>query len=90
MKPPGFTESSSLHRTGGNYRARENGANRSCRQTFPATCPMRILPAQRIRRCGLNATSHTRLQRCDGDWWPVSLDAIALPLPRGSEQTSKL
>ena len=46
--------------------------NRSCRHAFPATCPMRRLPAQRIRRCGLNATSQTRSQRCDGDWWLLS------------------
>lgn len=38
----------------------------------PAICPTRRLPAQRIRRCGLNATSRTRLQRCDGDWRPLS------------------
>ena len=24
-----------------------------------------------FRRCGLNATFRTRLQRCDGDWWPL-------------------
>ena len=24
-----------------------------------------------MRRCGLNATFRTRLQRCDGDWWPL-------------------
>ena len=33
---------------------------------------MRRLPAQSIRRCGLNATFRTRLQQCDGDWWPLS------------------
>jgi hypothetical protein len=33
---------------------------------------MRRLPAQRIRRCGLNATSQTRLRRCGGDWWQLS------------------
>src|SRR5262249_13150190 len=32
----------------------------------------RRLPAQRIRRCGLNATFRTRLQQCDGDWSPLS------------------
>ncbi len=32
----------------------------------------RRLSAQTIRRCGLNATFRTRLQRCDGDWWPLS------------------
>jgi len=30
------------------------------------------LSAQRMRRCGLNATSQTRLQRCDGNWWSLS------------------
>src|SRR5262245_29206852 len=48
--------------------------NRSCRQAVPATCPMRRVPAQRIHRCGLNATSQTPFQRCDADWW--------LPLPQ--------
>src|SRR5215475_15264947 len=46
--------------------------DRSCRQAVPATCPIRRLPAQRIHRCGLNATSQTRLQQCDGDWWLLS------------------
>src|SRR5207253_6467389 len=27
---------------------------------------------QRIRRCGPNATFRTRLQQCEGDWWPLS------------------
>src|SRR5262249_747295 len=38
----------------------------------PAICRTRRLPAQRIRRCGLNATFRTRLQQCDGDWSPLS------------------
>src|SRR6516162_8816148 len=45
---------------------------RSCHHALPAICLTRRLPAQRIRRCGLNATFRTRLQRCDGDWWPLS------------------
>jgi hypothetical protein len=40
--------------------------------TLPAICRTRRSPAQRIRRCGPNATFRTRLQRCDGDWWPLS------------------
>jgi hypothetical protein len=43
---------------------------RSC-HALPALCLTRRLPAQRIRHCGLNATFRTRLQRCDGDWWPL-------------------
>src|SRR5262249_54456178 len=46
--------------------------NRSCHQGVPEICLMRRLPAQRIRHCGLNATFRTRLQQCDGDWWPLS------------------
>src|SRR5262245_33527851 len=46
---------------------------RSCHHALPAICLTQRLPAQRIRRCGLNATFRTRLQRCDGDWWPLSL-----------------
>src|SRR5437588_7115285 len=42
-----------------------------------------------IRRCGLNATFRTRLQRCDGDWWPLSLRhsrvAHAAPLGTNTE-----
>src|SRR5437868_10383637 len=45
---------------------------RSCHHVGPASCRTRRLRAQRIRRCGLNATFRTRLQRCDGDWWPLS------------------
>ena len=44
---------------------------RSCHHAVPAICLTRRSPAQRIRRCGLNATFRTRLQRCDGDWWPL-------------------
>src|SRR4051794_18882979 len=46
--------------------------NRSCHQGVPAICLTRRLPAQRIRRCGPNATFRTRLQQCEGDWWPLS------------------
>src|SRR5258705_2772250 len=54
-------------------RARDDAPlNRSCHQGVPAICLMRRLPAQSIRRCGLNATFRTRLQRYDGDWWPLS------------------
>src|SRR3979411_3356786 len=54
-------------------RARDDSPlNRLCHQGVPAICLMRRLPAQRIRRCGLNATFRTRLQQCDGDWWPLS------------------
>jgi hypothetical protein len=45
---------------------------RSCHHDVPAICLTRRLPAQRIRRCGLNATFRTRLQRCDGDCSPLS------------------
>jgi hypothetical protein len=37
-----------------------------------AICPTPRLSAQSMRRCGLNATSQTRLQRCDGHWWSLS------------------
>src|SRR6516164_4189615 len=57
--------------------------------TTLAICLTRRLPAQRIRRCGLNATFRTRLQRCDGDWWPLSLRrsrvAHAAPLATDTE-----
>ena len=54
-------------------RARDNSPlNRSCHQGVPAICLTRRLPAQRIRRCGPNATFRTRLQQCDGDWLPLS------------------
>src|SRR5262245_56339514 len=53
-------------------RARDDSPlRRSCHHALPAICLTRRLPAQRIRRCGLNATFRTRLQRCDGDWWPL-------------------
>src|SRR5262245_55749668 len=44
----------------------------SCHHALLAICLTRRLPAQRIRHCGLNATFRTRLQPCDGDWWPLS------------------
>src|SRR4029453_10629140 len=54
-------------------RARDDSPlNRSCHQGVPAICLTRRLPAQRIRRCGPNATFRTRLQQCDGDWSPLS------------------
>ena len=54
-------------------RARDDSPlNTSCHQRVPAICLTRRLPAQRIRHCGLNATFITRLQQCDGDWWPFS------------------
>src|SRR6476660_7054310 len=54
-------------------RARDDSPlNTSCHQRVPAICLTRRLPAQRIRHCGLNATFITRLQQCDGDWWPLS------------------
>src|SRR5215468_3063508 len=54
-------------------RARDDSPlNRSCHQRVPAICLTRSLPAQRIRRCGPNATFRTQLQQCDGDWWPLS------------------
>src|SRR5262249_18832752 len=53
-------------------RARDDSPlRRSCHHALPAICLTRRLPAQRIRRCGLTATFRTRLQRCDGDWWPL-------------------
>src|SRR6266550_8751175 len=42
------------------------------REVVLAICLTRRLPAQRIRRCGPNATFRTRLQQCEGDWWPLS------------------
>src|SRR5215471_11159049 len=54
-------------------RARDDSPLRgSCHPALPAICLTRRLPAQRIRRCGLNATFRTRLQQCDGDWSPLS------------------
>src|SRR5262245_27186913 len=54
-------------------RARDDSPlNGSCHQGVPAICRTRRLPAQRIRRCGLNATFRTRLQQRDGDWSPLS------------------
>src|SRR6476620_1238833 len=54
-------------------RARDDSPlNRSCHHAVPAICLTRMSPAQRIRRCGPNATFRTQLQRCDGDWWPLS------------------
>src|SRR6266480_7043860 len=54
-------------------RARDDSPlSRSCHQGVPAICLTRRLPAQRIRRCGPNATFRTRLQQCEGDWWPLS------------------
>src|SRR6516162_4483400 len=53
---------------------------RSYHQAVPAICLTRGLSAQRIRRCGLNATTQTRLQRCDGDWWPLSLPCYRVAL----------
>src|SRR5262245_3684521 len=54
-------------------RARDDSPLRgSCHHALPAICLTRRLPAQRIRRCGLNATFRTRLQQCDGDWSPLS------------------
>src|SRR3954453_3740382 len=54
-------------------RARDDSPlNRSCHQGVPAICLTRRLPVQRIRRCGPNATFRTRLQQCEGDWWPLS------------------
>src|SRR5215831_7233341 len=53
-------------------RARDDSPlNGSCHQGVPAICRTRRLPAQRICRCGLNATFRTRLQQCDGDWSPL-------------------
>src|SRR6516162_8622312 len=53
-------------------RARDDSPlRRSCHHALPAICLTPRLPAQRMRRCGLNATFRTRLQRCDGDWWPL-------------------
>src|SRR5439155_9427815 len=54
-------------------RARDDSPlNRSCHQGVLAICLTPRLPAQRIRRCGPNATFRTRLQQCEGDWWPLS------------------
>src|SRR5260221_11547066 len=36
----------------------------SLRPGLPATCRSRRLPTQRLRHCGLNATSPTRSQHC--------------------------
>src|SRR5205807_4551786 len=62
---------------------------RSCHHVGPASCRTRRLRAQRIRRRGLNATFRTRLQRCDGDWRPLSLRhsrvAHAAPLGTNTE-----
>src|SRR5213078_3732368 len=71
-------------------RARDDSPlRRSCHHIGPASCRTRRLRAQRIRRCGLNATFRTRLQRCDGDWWPLSLRhsrvAHAAPLGTNTE-----
>src|SRR5213075_1432403 len=71
-------------------RARDDSPlRRSCHHVGPASCRTRRLRAQRIRRCGLNATFRTRLQRCDGDWWPLSLRhsrvAHAAPLGTNTE-----
>src|SRR5207247_2039368 len=73
-----------------NLRARDDPPlRRSCHHIGPASCRTRRLRAQRIRRCGLNATFRTRLQRCDGDWWPLSLRhsrvAHAAPLGTNTE-----
>src|SRR5258707_9389510 len=63
---------------------------------FPYTTLFRSLPAQSIRRCGLNATFRTRLQQCDGDWWPLSprcyrvAHAARLGTDRSEEHTSEL
>src|SRR5262245_27655509 len=54
-------------------RARDDSPlNGSCHEGVPVICRTRRLPAQRIRRCCLNATFRTRLQQCDGDWSPLS------------------
>src|SRR6266702_91269 len=71
-------------------RARDDSPlRRSCHHVGPASCRTRRLRAQTIRRCGLNATFRTRLQRCDGDWWPLSLRhsrvAHAAPLGTNTE-----
>src|SRR5438046_9639857 len=71
-------------------RARDDSPlRRSCHHVGPASCRTRRLRAQRIRRCGLNATFRTRLQRGDGDWWPLSLRhsrvAHAAPLGTNTE-----
>src|SRR4029077_15129563 len=60
---------------------------RSCHHAVPAICLTRRLPAQRIRRCGLNATFRTRLQRYDGDWWPLSprRSRVAHAAPLGTD-----
>src|SRR5262249_13798623 len=60
---------------------------RLCHHAVPAICLTRRLPAQRIRRCGLNATFRTRLQRCDGDWWPPSprRSRVAHAAPLGTD-----
>ena len=39
---------------------------------YSRNLPYAKTSAQRMRRCGLNATSQTRLQRCDGHWWSLS------------------
>ena len=39
----------------------------SFRHAVPATCRSRRLPTQRLRRCGLNATSRTRSRPCADD-----------------------
>jgi hypothetical protein len=50
-------------------RARDDSPLKSSsHHAIPAICPTPRLSAQRMRRCGLNATSQTRLQRCDGHW----------------------
>src|SRR5437899_1257735 len=74
-------------------RARDDSPlRRSCHHVGPASCRTRRLRAQRIRRCGLNATFRTRLQRCDGDWWPLSLRhsrvAHAAPFGTNTERTA--
>src|SRR6266702_5915662 len=71
-------------------RARDDSPlRRSCHHVGHASCRTRRLRAQTIRRCGLNATFRTRLQRCDGDWWPLSLRhsrvAHAAPLGTNTE-----
>ena len=63
------------------YALRRMASSSPSEQAFP---PQRIVPprctrnfpyqrfqAAGLARCGLNATFRTRLQRCDGNWWPL-------------------
>jgi hypothetical protein len=53
-------------------------------------CGIRQLQTHRLRPCGLNVTSRTRLQQCEDDYWSLlsrdCRDAHAAPLQCGAAQ----